>query len=345
MVNATEEQEQIQAIAKLTLELLNKRYGDTGKFLRGVHPKSHGCVKAVFKVSDSIDDCLQVGLFAKPGASYEATVRCSNADTLVRHDLRDGKNGSRGMAIKIHDVAGDVLHDDNGKSSQDFLMINTQEFAFANVPDYLRLQQILLEFDDEPGAFFAPLKEAMPTDPEKIAEVLRIKQSFAVVSKIQSIVVGNPLEVAYFGAAPFAFGSDHVMRFSVAPRGPEKPQEIPSDRSENYLREAFQKTISGSEDVVFDFRIQVRGIGEADLHLEDATQSWSLVDFPPVTVASITIPVPQSGEADCEGLLFTPWHALCDHEPLGSINRLRKAVYFASADQRRGKPKVPDCAK
>jgi len=31
-----------------------------------------------------------------------------------------------------------------------------------------------------------------------------------------------------------------------------------------------------------------------------------------------------------DALAFTPWHGIVDHQPLGSINRVRKAVYEAS---------------
>jgi len=31
---------------------------------------------------------------------------------------------------------------------------------------------------------------------------------------------------------------------------------------------------------------------------------------------------------------LNPWNALAEHQPLGSINRLRKTVYEASAEKR-----------
>ena len=70
-----------------------------GRLLRGVHPKSHGCVKAEFVVRADIEKEYQVGLFAHPGRAYEAWIRFSNASVLREHDLKGGRNGSRGMAI------------------------------------------------------------------------------------------------------------------------------------------------------------------------------------------------------------------------------------------------------
>ena len=97
-----------------------------------------------------------------------------------------------------------------------------------------------------------------------------------------------------------------------------------------------------NEPVCFDFIIQVRGAGERGLNIEDATTHWDAERFPFVNVARIVIPAPQKdinskkAEAECEKLVFTPWHSLAAHQPLGGINRLRKAVYLASKDHRGG---------
>ena len=67
---------------------------------------------------------------------------------------------------------------------------------------------------------------------------------------------------------------------------------------------------------------------------------WDEAETPYVNVARITIPAPQRRvdserrAARCENLVFTPWHSLAEHRPLGSINRLRKAVYLASEGHR-----------
>jgi len=328
-----EETRQIEEVARLMKQLLQKRYAESGNFLRGVHPKSHGSFKAEFKILDNIEKDLQVGLFSKPGSLFEAIVRFSNADSLVRHDLRDGENGSRGMAIKVLNVSGDVLNEDSGQPAQDFLMINTEQFAFANIQDYLKLQNVLLEFNDSPAAFFAPLQNPPPSDPKALAAFMRVKQSFDVVSLIKNTPVANPLEVSYFGAAPFLFGNDRVMRVSVAP-AVHPDQHVPETVGENYLREAIAATMAKQDDVVFEFKIQVRKSGEPNLHIEDATKSWPVEEFPAKTVAKLTIPTPQTHSQDYEKRFFTPWHSLSAHQPLGGINRLRKAAYIASAKRR-----------
>ena len=68
---AENEAEQIAETTDLTVKLLDKRYtSQQKKILRGVHPKSHGCVKATFEINTDLDEYLQVGLFANPGKKY-----------------------------------------------------------------------------------------------------------------------------------------------------------------------------------------------------------------------------------------------------------------------------------
>ena len=329
---------QIDEIADLTEQLLDMRYPAPARVLRGVHPKSHGCVSAFFEVRQDIAEDLRVGLFAKPGKRYRAWIRFSNAAVRVEHDLKDGKHGSRGMAVKVLDVKGEVLLEDGGKRNQDFLMINQPAFAFANAEDYLRLTKTIRENNDDATRFFAPLKVEVPgVSDEQKARILR---TFKLVQQLQSVPVANPLEVRYFGAAPFLFGADRVMRFSAEPCDGEKPQVLPETPSEDYLREALIETLQQKQDICFDFKVQVRGKSE-DLDIEDASTVWDEAETPYVDVAKIIIPAPQKnidGRKQierCEALVFTPWHCLADHQPLGSINRLRKAVYLAS-EARRG---------
>jgi len=338
-----EEAKQIKDIADRTVGLLDKRYRLKKKaILRGVHPKSHGCVRAVFQVNADIRKDHQVGLFATPGKRYDAWIRYSNAEARPpRPDVRKKEgggleHGSRGMAVKVINVGGRILLDDHGANNQDFLMINQPSFAFANVADYQRLTQVIDEDPEEkPDLFFKPPLNATG---RKTLELIK------GIGGIQATPVANPLEVQYFGAAPFLFGPDRVMKFSAKPSAGVKPQivlENPSP-SENYLREALLKTMSGDEDICFDFMVQVRG-KEDGLNIENASTVW---DFPFVKVAKITIPAPQkdidspSGVEHCENLVFTPWHSLAEHQPLGSINRLRRAVYVAS-ETHRGANGVP----
>ena len=352
-----EESEQINETTDLTVKLLEKRYIEQNKkILRGVHPKSHGCVKATFTINADIDSELQVGLFNQPDRTYDAIIRFSNAAALVKPDIDDnGDHGSRGMAIKVLGVDGEMLLADNGANNQDFLMINQPVFAFANTPDYMRLNRILYANNDDPAAFFAPLQLQNPqTTEEKKQKILayiaqqklsdtdikRIFDTFNIVQKIQASGVANPLEVQYFSAAPFLFGADSIMKFSVKPRNLEGVSAIPENPSADYLQEALVNTLKGDQTILFDFMVQVRNPNEDDLQIENSSALWSESDYPFINVATLTIALPQTevdteqNKQHCEQLAFTPWHSLKAHQPIGSINRLRKTVYQASAELR-----------
>jgi len=362
------EAEQIAETTDITVKLLDKRYRPPNEppkqILRGVHPKSHGCVKATFTINPDIPLELQVGLFAEPGKQFDAFIRFSNAAALLGSDTTETeidpatkkaveveKHGSRGMAIKVLDVGGAVLTDDNGAHNQDFLMINQPVFAFANTEDYLRLDRVLVRDNDVAAGFFAPLR--IPDPSVTVEQKKRILNSLQIVTGIQTTDVGNPLGIQYFSAAPFLFGPDRVMKFSAMPCAQVPPEKSPPrPRPENYLSDALTKTMKENEELHFDFMLQVRGkdadFGTDNELIENASSKW---DDKFVSVAKITIPRPQpevdseENKAHCEKLAFTPWHSLVEHQPIGSINRLRKDVYEASAKHRGANMPEADLSK
>ena len=349
-----DEAAQIADIAKKTMQLQNTRAivfkeAQEGQKLRGVHPKSHGCVVGNFEVNKDIAPNLKIGLFSKPGKQYKTLIRYSNASVCLAPDLEDGENGSRGMAIKIFDVDGEMLVKDKGANNQDFLMINTPAFAFPNVRSYQRLTNALVASPSgaDPRAAFAEGPDWTDEDRENLKKTLK------TLGQIKSKLVRNPLEVQYFAAAPSSFGNDRVMKFSAAPCSGEKTQapfNDPSEATPNYLHEALASTMSQGENVCLDLKIQVQTIDQVkadrtksdaskgDL-IEDATREWDKIPF--LNIAKITIPTPQAvdladpTQQDCKSQAFNPWHSLAEHKPLGGINRLRRPVYINSADNRR----------
>lgn len=379
-----DEIENIDETAAIGVSLQDKRAQNDetqhGILLRGVHPKSHGCLKAEFTINNDIEEKYRVGLFSHPGKVHEAWIRFSNASVLREDDLKandkgERQNGSRGMAIKVMDVDGKMLSQDDGRNNQDFLMINTPMFAFANVRDYLRLERILARdpLGADPKAYFIPAvlaqlgepKEGEPAEVTGKRKFLRdivtkdpllnslsnedLKGTFAsakIAALISSKVVRNPIQVQYFGAAPFLFGSGQAMKFSVAPcvSTEQSPFEkiTPDNPSKDYLHEALAQSVNCGEDICFNFMIQTRSINTDNLNIEDATTTWPGEETGYINVATITIKVPQTPQATdelehCEKLAFNPWHSLVDHQPLGGINRLRRKVYFNSAQHRQAR--------
>jgi hypothetical protein len=339
-------------------QLLNRRYSGKQRFLRGVHPKDHGCVEATFTVSPDLPPEYRVGIFRKPGKVHRSAIRFSNATALVAPDCLpatgpDGNpvrtHGSRGMAVKLYDVRGSRLVPGDRERTQDFLMINQPFFAFANVEDYLALNEIILKNNEVPSEFFLRMRSPDP----KVAG--RARTTFEIIQAIQSGSANPPFQAPpmspfdniYFGAAPFGFGEGRAMRFAAKPVNPMAGPVGTAVNDENYLRDGLRKRMAeaGGKNICFDFQVQVRTVGQlANLEedVEDACKAWP---DPFVTVARIAIPPQDFASPErreyCETLFYTPWHGLDEHQPLGGINRLRQDVYQKSADLR-GCPYSPE---
>jgi hypothetical protein len=272
-------------------------------------------------------------------------------------------HGSRGMAVKLLGISGSPLVPTIGPLTQDFLMINSPVFAFANVEDYEAVSQILLKDNDNPARFFRERIHLKPDGTPDLADpiTLRAVQSLGIANRIQSSSLtanppayqtppASPVDNRYFSGAAYLFGEDRATKFSATPVAPAVGA-VPDVADPNYLRTALRArlTASNAPDVVFEFLLQVREAnelaGKIDAEVENACFEWDESTYPFVKVATITI-APQDFDTDqrraqCENLIFTPWHGIVEHRPLGGINRLRRAVYVASADFRHI-PKEPE---
>jgi hypothetical protein len=360
------EEAQIDRITGLMEELLNRRYAGKPRFLRGVHPKDHGCVEATFTVAESLAPQYQAGIFRKPGEIFRAAIRFSNAAPLVLPDClpamgKDGKpvmgpdgkpvrtHGSRGMAVKLYDVSGSRLVPGDHERTQDFLMINQPFFAFANVEDYMALNEVILKDNEKPDGFFArlfaPFDNAVRGRAARTREIFGAIQSGSATAPYQAPPL-SPFDNTYFGAAPFGFGEGRVMRFSAKPVNPMTGPVGAAVQDSDYLRNALRKRMdeAAGKPICFDFQIQVRDASQVKIEedIEDACRAWP---DEPVTVARIAIPSQDFTSAErqefCETLFYTPWHGLDEHRPLGGINRLRQDVYQKSAEMR-GCPASPE---
>ena len=381
----------IAEIARMTPELQDKRApAQNNEVFRGVHPKSHGCVSADFVINKDIATKYQEGLFSEPGKKYLAIIRYSNASVIIGQDSEldtsgpeaRWKHGSRGMAIKVYDVHGDFLDQDSGQKNQDFLMINTPEFAFATVRGYEHLTNALVasDFGFDPSKLIniagvlaktkgIPIPEPTQEDfdglKERLRDTLPFPQGFTlqdlnelrttlniILLKINPQALRNPLQAQYFGASPFLFGQNKVMKFSAAPSESAaqvafeiSPPETPSN---HFLREALSKSMQEGQSITYDFKVLIRDksddFGEDQILIEDASTTWtkdgvSEIDQY-VDVAKLIIKTPQNPSSEdsilqCENLVFSPWHSLVAHKPIGGINRLRRSVYILSAHHRK----------
>ena len=110
----------IAVISRISGVILDK---DRRPVRRGQHPKHHGCVRAEFTVEPNLPVDLQLGIFHEP-RTYPAWIRFSNGS---QDD--DGDGDIHGMAIKLMDVAGPkVLDDERDEQTQDFVLMDHPVF-------------------------------------------------------------------------------------------------------------------------------------------------------------------------------------------------------------------------
>lgn len=126
--------------------------------------------------------------------------------------------------------------------------------------------------------------------------------------------------------------ADYVL--ALTPMTDENAR-APENPGTDYLREAMKKSldIASGKPAFFDFQVQLRA--DKYLPVEDATAEWPEAIAPFQNVATIRIERQNFDHpyqiTECEHLVFTPWHGLRAHQPIGGINRLRRDVYAASS--------------
>ncbi len=291
---------------------------------RDAHAKQHGCVRANFTVRGSLPVAMRQGVLAE-AHTFHAWIRFSNA---VGSDDQAGL--ARGMAIKLLGVPGrKILPDESDATTQDFLLVNYPVFNVRTAADYV-------DFLTKSNAGQLPIFFRAHPESERITAAIAAQP------------VGNPLLQRYFSMTPYALGSSNV-KYSAKPvsctTGETLHDEGGGEHSSgpNYLRAAMTTTLAGGSSC-FVFMVQ-RQTDPTTMPIDDSTVLWDEKLGPFVEVASITIPrqsfdSPEQ-QAFCENLSYTPWHALPVHEPLGTINRIRRVVYDAISSLRHRLNGVP----
>jgi len=143
-----------------------------------------------------------------------------------------------------------------------------------------------------------------------------------------------------FSQSAYRYG-DYVVKYALFPVAKEqleiKSQKVKDTDSSNILSEWIQ-TYFRNHPARYKFRIQFC----IDLSLqpvEDTNVEWSQLLAPFHTVATLEIPRQEALDPGLcrwwhDDIRLYPWAGLEEHRPLGSINRVRKRVYDASAAHR-----------
>jgi Dyp-type peroxidase family len=319
------EADAIDEVVRLAEQELAKTFPfSSAHVTRDQHAKAHGCVHARFEVLNHLPDELRFGLLAEPG-TYDAWVRFSSRAS-ERKPVSDAKNDAHGMAIKVLGVNGPkVLTNQRDATTQDFVLANSDTFFCRDATEYVELATKMQK------GLLGIISFALPSiNPKRwrLNRVLGIRH--AIGQK-----VSNPLQIRYWSQTPYALGP-HAVKYSAKPRliGPAPPQTGVS--TDNGLELAISEQLA-SGDATFDFMVQPQRDPET-MPIDDPTVRWEESASPFIPVATIHIPSQRfqskARKELAENLSFTPWHTLADHQPLGGINRVRRAVYESISSTR-----------
>ncbi|HKO47306.1 MAG TPA: hypothetical protein VJV79_06265 [Polyangiaceae bacterium] len=305
-----------------------RRSVPSARSLRVAHAKHHGCVRARFVVRPDLDARYQQGIFV-PGNEFEALLRFSNTSNRVQ---RDRDPDGRGVAIKLLNVdpVGAALVPGipdglpNAGTTQDFLMMSSPNFFAKNIRDFTIFRSIL--------NIGSPLQRA----PRLAAFFLSRPRELSVLARTFLRPVSHPLNVVYHSVTASLHGPNLAVKYSLRVKpGQNLPKETPDRGDPNFLRAALQRTLHPSSGRPVELEFSIHVPGDRPLSVEDSSLNWDRLGAIRIPVATITIePQDFSSHAaleQCESYVFSPWHAIAPHKPLGSLNRARLTIYRASS--------------
>jgi hypothetical protein len=312
------------------LETTSKDYGHA---VRSVHAKSHGLLDAELTIADDLSAELAQGLFAE-GGRYKVVMRFSTNPGDI---LDDSISVPRGVAIKVLGVEGARLPGSEGDGTQDFILVNGPVFAAAKAKDFLANLKLLAKTTDKAeGA--KKLLSALLRGTETALETVGLES--ATLKQLGGHPNTHPLGETYYTQTAFRFG-DFIAKFSLAPVSPNLTSLTDDPVNPSGRPDALREVISDTmieQDGEWELRVQLCTDLEA-MPIEDPSKQWDEAESPYRAVGRIRAPAQLSWSVDRakvvdDQLSFSVWHGLAAHQPLGSINRVRRPAYQMSADFR-----------
>lgn len=325
--------------AETMLSISEKTYADSGHAMRAVHAKSHGLIAATVEVLDNLSAELAQGIFAEPHR-YEAVIRLSTTPGDLLHDT---VSTPRGMALKILDVEGARLPGSESSHSQDFVMVNGKEFNSPSGKAFLKNLKLLAATTDRMEGTKEVLSSVLKT-------VEKVLESVGGESPALKTMGGNAethvLGTSFFTQLPLRYG-DYIAKLGVIPASDNLKAlagvTVDTSKDPDIIRHEAEKFFE-DETAIWDLQVQL--CTDVDAMPIEGVDPWDEAKSPFVTVARITA-APQSvwtvqrAEIVDDGMHFSPWNGIIEHQPLGSIMRLRKLAYERSAAFRSQRNRTP----
>jgi len=284
-----------------------------GRYERGGNTKTHGLVRATVTVREDLPEHMRRGIFSTP-RSYPAYIRYSGPGPAEPDDIDDVGFGS--MSIKLMDVPGPKLMEEEEKHTQDLIAVCTPTFVTPDTRANARLQYWSLL--DMPLFYFLDPRDSHVRD--------------FIMQSLWNETQYNPLGQRYYSCVPYLLGEGQAMLYSFAPKSKVDTRiaGLPfGTPPRNYLRENMARTLE-RKDAEFDLLVQV----QTDAHrmpIENNAIRWPENLSPFIPAATIHIPRQKfDSPAQFEftkRMKYNPWHCMPEHRPLGNQSRARRRMY------------------
>lgn len=285
--------------------------------LRGFHAKSHGCVQGELRLKSDRPERTRFGVFADAYTRWPVLVRYSNG---VGWAQADDELDARGMAVKLLGVPGHKYLADE-VSTQDFLMTNSPTPVGKDAIEFMEFARANAK-GRAAGLFF----------------LLGHPRTGNALFRTGSIT--SALNETYWSGGPLHLGAQQAVKISATPCADQKPRE-PKRDGPDYL--AADLTAAAQEGFCFTLRAQFQKDPLA-MPIENSSIVWDEQESVPAPLGDIVVPSQAlMPKAQCDALVFHPWHAIAAHKPMGNHNRARLVVYSASQALRPhgGEPAAP----
>jgi len=311
----------IEQIVQIFTDSTDSLANANSPWLRQAHVKQHACMRATLDITNN-DPNFQSGVFIG-GQSYPVFVRWSNGAgpgfaTGFTGPRNDAAPDNRAIAIKLLGVPGaKMLPEESDAETQDFLFTTSKAAFLKNAVDSLAFFQATAAGALAQAAFFS---HNLVTGKLYAVET-------PAAGLIKDLSTGS-----FYSNVPSRFGNTYA-KFMLDPCD-GNPSKFTLPLVPNYYHDRWAKDIAAS-DICYGVYVQLYEDDEST-PLEVGTAVWN-TEW--TALGTLSFEANQSWGSDgqeefCENLSFNPWHTLPAHEPIGGIQRVRKAVYTAMGELR-----------
>ena len=310
------------------MEYALQRPDADGVVRRALHAPSLGLLRGTLTVDEGLPPEIAHGLFAQP-RSFEAWIRFS------RGYFFDAKTPDTfGMAVKLLGVPGEMCLPET-PGEHDLITVNIPFSWVGNQEDVIQHFSILMKNKEKELKKSGEQYSRKPTDMMPLNYVFPSPdpRTFAwPLLKLWRIITWNwlrypdPAVQTYNTLTPSRLGEGSMKcSFRAIPTSGLRP-------SGSYREKLKQRLVV--EPMRFELLIQRRTMPDQE-PLDDVTKVWK---SPLVKAGTLHIP-PQGFDTEErvemeERISYSPYNALKAHEPLGSLNEVRKWAYRHSGIKR-----------